>query len=76
VPLSTHAVGSKHVAEDDDQGKDADENREDIFSGLRCKIVVQFEKHMDFYNAQKVSCRRSLQRVGTWFCLRTVRLMF
>ena len=37
-----------------------------IVSGLNCKIVVQFEKHSDFYNALKVLCGRSLQKVGPW----------
>jgi len=54
-----------NVTEDDDQDKDADENGGDIISGLHCKIVVQFEKHRDFYNALKVLCGRSLQKVGT-----------
>lgn len=54
-----------NVAEDDDQDKDADENGGDIISGLHCKIVVQFEKHRDFYNALKVLCGRSLQKVVT-----------
>ncbi|KAF9687493.1 hypothetical protein SADUNF_Sadunf02G0099300 [Salix dunnii] len=54
-----------NVAEDDDQDKDADENGGDIISGLHCKIVVQFEKHRDFYNALKVLCGRSLQKQGS-----------
>ncbi|KAJ6685807.1 A KINASE (PRKA) ANCHOR PROTEIN 17A, partial [Salix purpurea] len=67
--LVTHTVFSTfgkirnlNVAEDDDQDKDADENGGDIISGLHCKIVVQFEKHRDFYNALKVLCGRSLQK--------------
>ncbi|XP_015576302.1 A-kinase anchor protein 17A isoform X1 [Ricinus communis] len=69
--LVTHTVFSTfgrirnlNVTEDDDHGKDADED--DIISGLYCKIVVQFEKHGDFYNALKVLCGRSLQKQGTW----------
>ncbi|KAG6784448.1 hypothetical protein POTOM_010142 [Populus tomentosa] len=54
-----------NVTEDDDQDKDADENGGDIISGLHCKIVVQFEKHRDFYNALKVLCGRSLQKQGS-----------
>lgn len=50
-----------HVAEDNSVGDDADE--EDIVSGLHCKIVVRFEKHKDFYDALKILCGRSLQKV-------------
>lgn len=53
------------VAEDNDLGKDDDEDGMELVSGLNCKIVVQFEKHMDFYNALKVLCGRSLQKEGT-----------
>ncbi|KAI9399586.1 hypothetical protein POPTR_002G118300v4 [Populus trichocarpa] len=70
--LVTHTVFSTfgkirnlNVTEDDDQDKDADENGGDIISGLHCKIVVQFEKHRDFYNALKVLCGRSLQKQGS-----------
>lgn len=55
-----------NVAEDDDHGKDADEDGGDIISGLHCKIVVQYEKHGDFYNALKILCGRSLQKVVTF----------
>lgn len=58
-----------NVAEDDDHGKDADEDGGDIISGLHCKIVVQYEKHGDFYNALKILCGRSLQKVVTFFPL-------
>lgn len=50
-----------HVAEDNDIGDNA--NEEDIVSGLHCKIVVRFENHKDFYDALKVLCGRSLQKV-------------
>ncbi|KAJ0024077.1 hypothetical protein Pint_08641 [Pistacia integerrima] len=61
--LVTHTIFSTfgkirnlNVAEDDDLGKDADEDETVIVSGLHCKIVVQFEKYRDFYNALKVLC--------------------
>lgn len=38
-----------------------------LVSGLNCKIVVQFEKYKDFYNALKVLCGRSMQKVGNRF---------
>ncbi|KAJ9166339.1 hypothetical protein P3X46_021111 [Hevea brasiliensis] len=70
--LVTHTIFSTfgkirnlNVAEDDDRGKDADEDGGDIISGLLCKIVVQFEKHGDFYNALKVLCGHSLQKQGS-----------
>lgn len=66
-----------NVAEDDDHGKDADEDGGDIISGLHCKIVVQYEKHGDFYNALKILCGRSLQKVVTFFPpLYAIVLMF
>ncbi|CAN1776030.1 hypothetical protein LINPERHAP1_LOCUS13519 [Linum perenne] len=37
----------------------------DIISGLNCKIMVQFEKFMDFCNALRVLCGRSLQKEGS-----------
>jgi arginine/serine-rich splicing factor 17 len=52
-----------HVAEDDDWGKDANEDSEDLVSGLYCKIVVQFEKYKDFQDALRALCSRSLQKV-------------
>ncbi|XWS24107.1 hypothetical protein CRYUN_Cryun28dG0072600 [Craigia yunnanensis] len=68
--LVTHTIFSTfgkirnlNVAEDDDFGKSTDEDDLDIVSGLHCKIVVQFEKYWDFYNALKVLCGRSLQKV-------------
>lgn len=55
-----------NVAEDNDLGKEAEEIG-NIVSGLNCKIVVQFEKYKDFYNALRVLCGRSLQKVGSLF---------
>ncbi|KAK0576785.1 hypothetical protein LWI29_023187 [Acer saccharum] len=70
--LVTHTIFSTfgkirnlNVAEDDDLGKDADEDGDDIVSGLHCKIVVQFEKYEDFYNTLKVLCGRTLQKQGS-----------
>ncbi|XVE95034.1 hypothetical protein REPUB_Repub02eG0061300 [Reevesia pubescens] len=70
--LVTHTIFSTfgkirnlNVAEDDDFGKGTDEDDLDIISGLNCKIVVQFEKYRDFYNALKVLCGRSLQKQGS-----------
>jgi hypothetical protein len=71
--LVTHTIFSSfgkisnlNVAEDDDLGKDADEsNGGDLVSGLRCKIVVQFEKYKDFVNAMKAFSGRSMQKEGT-----------
>ncbi|KAJ8541196.1 hypothetical protein K7X08_002012 [Anisodus acutangulus] len=67
--LVTHTIISAlgkirnlHVAEDNGIGDDADG---DIISGLHCKIVVRFEKHMDFFDALKVLCGRSLQKQGS-----------
>ncbi|XP_059631149.1 uncharacterized protein LOC132274022 [Cornus florida] len=72
--LVTHTIFSTfgkirnlNVAEDDDLRKNADEDSGAIVSGLQCKIVVQFEKHSDFYNALKVLCGRSLQKDGSRF---------
>lgn len=68
VKLSCFYFCSVHrnldVAEDNDIGKDADEDGEEIISGLQCKIVVRFEKYRDFYDALKILCGRSLQKVG------------
>ncbi|XWS25508.1 hypothetical protein CRYUN_Cryun27aG0074200 [Craigia yunnanensis] len=70
--LVTHTIFSTfgkirnlNVAEDDDFGKETDEDDLDMVSGLHCKIVVQFEKYRDFYNALKVLCGRSLQKQGS-----------
>ncbi|KAK9271317.1 hypothetical protein L1049_026907 [Liquidambar formosana] len=70
--LVTHTIFSSlgkirnlNVAEDDALGKDADEDSGDIVSGLNCKVVVQFERYRDFYNALKVFCGRSLQKQGS-----------
>ncbi|KAK6939716.1 hypothetical protein RJ641_029247, partial [Dillenia turbinata] len=70
--LVTHSIFSTFgkiknldVAEDDDLGKEKDEDSVDLVSGLQCKIVVQFEKYNDFYNAMKVLCGRSLQKQGS-----------
>ncbi|XP_004290974.1 PREDICTED: uncharacterized protein LOC101314046 [Fragaria vesca subsp. vesca] len=70
--LVTHTIFSTfgkirnlNVAEDDDPGKDANEDGGDLVSGLHCKIVVQFEKHKDFYNTFKSFCGRSLQKEGS-----------
>ncbi|KAF3943499.1 hypothetical protein ACB098_10G155800 [Castanea mollissima] len=68
--LVTHSIFSRlgnirdlNVSEDNDLGKEAEETKS-VVSGLNCKIVVQFEKHSDFYNALKVLCGRSLQKQG------------
>ncbi|XP_022768644.1 A-kinase anchor protein 17A [Durio zibethinus] len=70
--LVTHTIFSTfgkirnlNVAEDDDFGKETDEDDLNIVSGLHCKIVVQFEKYRDFYNALKVLCGRSLRKQGS-----------
>ncbi|KAK7310779.1 hypothetical protein RJT34_08496 [Clitoria ternatea] len=70
--LVTHTIFSTfgkirnlNVAEDDDLGKDANEDKEDLVSGLYCKIVVQFERYRDFHDALKVLCGRSLQKEGS-----------
>ncbi|KAI4337057.1 hypothetical protein L6164_015514 [Bauhinia variegata] len=70
--LVTHTIFSTfgkirnlNVAEDDDLGKDANDDTGDLVSGLYCKIVVQFEKYRDFYDALKVLCGRSLQKQGS-----------
>ncbi|KAK6938575.1 hypothetical protein RJ641_032083 [Dillenia turbinata] len=70
--LVTHTIFSTFgkiknldVAEDDDQGKEKDEDSVDLVSGLQCKIMVQFEKYNDFYNAMKVLCGGSLQKQGS-----------
>ncbi|KAM2544213.1 hypothetical protein TB1_015930 [Malus domestica] len=70
--LVTHTIFSTfgkirnlNVAEDDGLGKDANEDGDDLISGLHCKIVVQFETYQDFYNAFKVLCGRSLQKEGS-----------
>ncbi|KAG2698967.1 hypothetical protein I3843_07G171700 [Carya illinoinensis] len=69
--LVTHSIFSRlgtirnlNVAEDNDLGKEAEEIV-NIVSGLSCKIVVQFEKFKDFYNALKVLSGRSLQKQGS-----------
>ncbi|PIA29358.1 hypothetical protein AQUCO_06000015v1 [Aquilegia coerulea] len=51
-----------NVGTDDDLGENVDEGSDNIVPGLHCKIVVQFEKHDDFYNALKVLCGRSMQK--------------
>lgn len=51
------------VGEDNEKGEH-EENDGNLVSGLNCKIVVQFEGHKDFYNALKVLCGRSLNKVG------------
>ncbi|KAJ9674210.1 hypothetical protein PVL29_023644 [Vitis rotundifolia] len=70
--LVTHTIFSTfgkirnlNVAEDNDLGDKADEDDGDIVSGLHCKVVVQFERYRDFYNALKVLCGRSLQKQGS-----------
>ncbi|XP_052487127.1 uncharacterized protein LOC105769345 isoform X2 [Gossypium raimondii] len=71
--LVTHTIFSTfgkirnlNVSEDEDLAKGMDEYELDIgiVSGLHCKIIVQFEKYRDFYNALKVLCGRSLQKDG------------
>lgn len=56
------------VGEDNEigEGEDEDEGERDLVTGLHCKIVVQFEDHKDFYNALKVLCGRSLNKVGSY----------
>lgn len=66
-PFLLTIIRNLNVAEDDDPGKDANEDGQDLVSGLHCKIVVQFEKYKDFYNTFKAFCGRSLQKVGSWF---------
>lgn len=56
-----------NVASDDGLGENAQEGGDGIISGLQCKIVVQFEKHDDFYNALKVLCGRSMLKVDSFF---------
>ncbi|TYH72113.1 hypothetical protein ES332_D05G232100v1 [Gossypium tomentosum] len=72
--LVTHTIFSTfgkirnlNVSEDEDLAKGMDEYELDIgiVSGLHCKIIVQFEKYRDFYNALKVLCGRSLQKQGS-----------
>ncbi|KAI9118564.1 hypothetical protein K1719_010896 [Acacia pycnantha] len=70
--LVTHTIFSAFgqiryltVAEDDDLREDAKEDSEGLVSGLYCKIVVQFEKYKDFYDALRVLCGRSLQKQGS-----------
>ncbi|KAL5559178.1 hypothetical protein UlMin_035389 [Ulmus minor] len=70
--LVTHTIFSTfgkirnlNVAEDDDLVKDGNDDGADIISGLHCKIVVQFEKYLEFYNTLKVLCCRSLQKEGS-----------
>ncbi|KAK9165339.1 hypothetical protein Scep_000530 [Stephania cephalantha] len=56
------------VTADDDASnlsKNAEEGNEELVSGLHCKIVVQFEKYDDFYNALRVLCGRSMQKQGS-----------
>lgn len=55
------------VAEDNNLVENEDEESSDLVSGLHCKIVVQFEKYVDFYNALKVLSGRSLQKVTSWY---------
>ncbi|GMH23759.1 hypothetical protein Nepgr_025602 [Nepenthes gracilis] len=70
--LVTHTIFSTlgkirnlNVVEDDDLGKDADEENGGIAAGLQCKIVVQFERYKDFYNALNILCSRSLLKEGS-----------
>ncbi|GLT77377.1 hypothetical protein SLA2020_489710 [Shorea laevis] len=58
-------IRNLNVAEDNDFGKDVNHDEMDLISGLNCKIVVQFEKYKDFYNALKVLCSHSLQKQGS-----------
>ncbi|XWS21295.1 hypothetical protein CRYUN_Cryun30bG0043300 [Craigia yunnanensis] len=58
-------IRNLNVAEDDDFGKEIDEDDLGIVSSLHSKVVVQFEKYRDFYNALKVQCGRSLQKQGS-----------
>ncbi|KAK9129695.1 hypothetical protein Sjap_010182 [Stephania japonica] len=53
------------VTADDDASKNAEEGNEELVSGLHCKIVVQFEKYDDFYNALRVLCGRSMHKQGS-----------
>lgn len=52
-----------NVAGEDDLGKNQDETTGEMLSGLNCKVWVQFENYDEFYNAMKVLCGRSLQKV-------------
>lgn len=70
--LVTHTIFSVfgnirdlNVASDDGLGENAQEGGGDMIPGLQCKIVVQFEKHDDFYNALKLLCGRSMQKHGS-----------
>lgn len=54
-----------NVAGEDDLGKNQDETTGEMLSGLNCKVWVQFENYDEFYNAMKVLCGRSLQKVIT-----------
>lgn len=70
--LVTHTIFSTFgkirnlsVAEDNNLVENEDEESSDLVSGLHCKIVVQFEKYVDFYNALKVLSGRSLQKHGS-----------
>ncbi|WOL03962.1 A-kinase anchor protein 17A [Canna indica] len=70
--LVTHTIFSSlgkirnlNVAADDDLGMKSDESKEEIISGLNCKVWVQFESYDDFFNAMKVLCGRSMQKEGS-----------
>ncbi|GAB4852346.1 hypothetical protein Ancab_016539 [Ancistrocladus abbreviatus] len=70
--LVTHTIFSTlgkirnlSVAEDNDLGRDGDDEDEGMVAGLQCKIVVQFEKYKDFYNALKILCSRALLKEGS-----------
>ncbi|CAL9066209.1 unnamed protein product [Musa banksii] len=70
--LVTHTIFSTlgkirnlNVASDDDLGVKSEESKEEIISGLNCKVWVQFESYDDFYNAMKVLYGRSMQKEGS-----------
>ena len=52
-----------NVVGDDDLGNHSEGNRGEIASGLTCKAWVQFENYDDFFDAMKVLCGRSMQKV-------------
>ncbi|CAI9116012.1 OLC1v1017049C2 [Oldenlandia corymbosa var. corymbosa] len=70
--LVTHTIFSAlgkirnlDVAEDNDISLDADDDGEEIVSGLLCKIVVRYETYKDFHDALKILSGHSLQKQGS-----------
>lgn len=64
------------VAEDNDLGDNEDEDDGGLVSGLNCKIVVRFRTYTDFYNALKVLCGRSLNKVESFSYISFLLLFF